>query len=207
MGDCATPLNASAVGCARTVHACFDATRSGCQCTNGECAVPKETCFPPPECPAKVTASGARCLRVDDGKTLLAINEGCACGCSACVPICDGKGPTIALKLPNPPTDLVAPMSVGLPELPDKGTLGVYVRYRGQSANMALIAGGGAGPGAPKQLAITTPTPDFIEATFEGMATWAQKADAPTVVLFVVQQGATAMEVDCVIPYVTATGP
>jgi hypothetical protein len=106
-----------------------------------------------------------------------------------------------------------APASVvQLPQpIAASGRLGVYIRIRGQGSIFVTVAGGVFGPlgaNAPigRQVNAASGT-EFGEETIwepDAWPAWHAASEAPTNVALVAPAGQTTVEVDCVIPFVTA---
>jgi hypothetical protein len=207
MGDCASAVATLGPECTAPpeVHACFLGPRTSCACAD-ECPSTETSCFEDGSCPEAVSsrAPGARCIRPPRESFSVGPNApSCACGCAACVQVCDGRGLSMVVRFlggGDPPAPLVITTL-----LPSSGRLGVYVRLRGM-AELALVAGRANTADrtntalAQRPLKANT-SGEFQELVFDDLLAWTDAAGAPTLLALLAQPGLTAAEIDCVVPF------
>lgn len=181
--------------CPLAAMTCLQEQRRSCACTSDtECTKTASTCTPAPDCPTSVRSAirGATCI---DVKALA--GPVCICGCASCAATCDGKGPILG---PGETMRFDLPASIGA-----SGKLGVMVRARG----------GGRVSVAARSL--TSPTPialgeapadsdftDNLARILDSRAeySWNSLGERP-VVVELHSDPTAAIEVDCVVPFVT----
>lgn len=233
-GDCST-IQAPLTGClAPQEHACFAGPRTTCTCDPRECPTPAPVCFPSDDCPVAVRSiagEGATCGRVREEDIgdfgILQSAFDCTCGCTRCMTVCDGKGPTFGATLGGDGAqdleDFIVPLIRVEQLLPAAGRFGVYVRMRGLTLTTMQIIGGDLGGNAEEDLVylrgalIPSSAGDgFVEHVLydelldEENRTlpleWSSPADRPSVLAMVPPLGTpghTLLEIDCVIPFWT----
>jgi len=231
-GDCTPIFNATEPNClsdhANTAEreSCLAGPRSSCACGADECPATGSTCYPDGDCPPEVIdAAGpeARCVRFapeDFGFGIVTDAGQCMCGCARCASVCDGQGPIIGVLADAMPLYAAPAMNLG-GHLPDRGSLGIYVRARGVT-NLSLGVFTGDYVNDPAHLEprsvyfMTTSLDDFTEQVFFGPDfignkipyAWTDEAGKPTTLVLFNQQPAegaepilTFYELDCVVPF------
>jgi len=173
-----------------------------CACRADACPASASACFPDGDCPRAVTdrtRAATTCHRLAP-ETF----QGCVCGCGACMSVCDGTGPIVATHVPNGQVIPALPLELPQP-IATSGRIGAYVRLRGRGG-LGLQVQGGVSSGAASPVASTSDT-EFTDAVVwepQAWPAWKTAADAPTSLLFVATEGVTTLEIDCIVPFVTA---
>lgn len=232
-GDCSA-IDPPLTGCLPPAeHACLAGPRSSCACGPDECPDDARGCFPNGDCPPEVVAvagEGVRCLRLDDAHVgdlgLLPPGHLCTCGCTRCLSVCDGKGPTVGATIVGDGVvdaeDVVFPLMRVDDLLPAAGRLGLYLRTRGTAATIlyayrgdpganlegleqlgAGLLSAGAGAGFAGHV-LWEELVDDLGAPVP--LTWSRAEDKPSLMVIlpnVTVSGPLLVELDCVIPFVT----
>jgi hypothetical protein len=188
--------------------------RACCGCNANACPTSAAACYPDGDCPRAVndqTHLPTTCRRL-----VPEAFQGCVCGCAACLSVCDGVGPVIAMHVPDSPSAAAAALAVQLPQpIASSGRLGVYVRLRGEGG-LVLDVGGGAFGQLFSRADLLRPVPSSSGTEFKDVIVWEPRADgggwpawhtandAPTSMVFAVPAGRTNLEIDCIVPFVTA---
>ncbi len=214
-------------------RACFAGERTSCACLPSECEARPDGCFPAPDCPPAVSAvaADAECLRVEEEHfgTFGVIRPGfdCTCGCTSCLSVCDGRGPTFGAVLEGDgrltEADFMIPLLRIDELLPPQGRLGIYVRLRNLDRLTVQIFTGDIDMPDPEScfelsrtgLVPAAPDGDFFEHILyqelldEDLATkplvWDDERERPSLVAMLPpldERGFTLVEIDCIIPFV-----
>jgi hypothetical protein len=196
-----------------------------------ECPLSEATCFPAPDCPPEVTAVAphARCTQVtaDDIGDFGLVDpvSNCTCGCTECLSVCDGRGPTFGVALNGDGAlgaeDFFIPFTRIDRLMPNAGRFGLYVRLRGLSPLVLQVFKGDV-DGDPEGLvtlrsAIVPASvgsdygaqvlfEEFLEGGLETTPIqWTEAADRPSLLAFfppLDRRGHTLVQIDCIVPFV-----
>jgi hypothetical protein len=215
--DCKPALlqGGAAPGCAidPTTVSCLTGSRASCECGANECPTDRGACFPAGDCPRFVTDSvrgSVTCLHLAP-EAIVGGTSSCTCGCAACASTCDGMGPVIATHLASTnPAPALRVDNLNL-LLPASGKIGLYLRVRGfvtgDSPGVAIFPSAPGAPAFSKGIAPTSES-QFTDVLAYDPATslsWTTAEDRPTQLALFTQQGASILEVDCIVPFVVAT--
>jgi hypothetical protein len=175
------------MGCLKSEAGCY-LQRASCSCSN-DC--PTNQC-PSPDmaCPSAVPGS-ATCLTLPTPSM-----EGCTCGCTSCMSVCDGIGTGVGANGANV---VFASWNLDAGQLPSSGTLGIYVRARGRTDGLRVAAGAVEQPLSTAPAGIRSDFGDFI---VPDAATWSDPAMRPDSVHLGTIDTTTVAEIDCVVPFV-----
>jgi hypothetical protein len=230
-GDCST-IEPPLTGCLPPEeHACLAGPRSSCACGADECPSTPDACYPPGDCPPEVTAAapGARCLTIDEEHVgdfgVLPPGDRCTCGCTRCMSVCDGKGPTFGATIVGDGSldreDVIMPL-VRLDDLlPASGRLGFYVRLRGTAGTILYVYRGDPfDPGEIVELGTgvlsAVPGRGFTsQVVYQELVgaggvpaplTWDTPEEKPSLMILlpnVNTSGPLLVEIDCIVPFTT----
>jgi hypothetical protein len=212
-------------------HACMAGPRTTCACDPNECPETSAACFPAGDCPGavqSVAGEAATCGRLaeEDVGDLGILSPAflCTCGCTRCMSVCDGKGPTWGAVLDGDGAqtidDFIFPLVRIDGMVPDAGRLGLYLRMRSLTTTTLQIFGGDP-EGDPEELAYlrgalvpATAGEGFVEhVLYDELIdenaetkplTWTSASDAPTLLTLLPpssRPGVTLFEIDCAIPF------
>jgi hypothetical protein len=177
-----------------------------------------------------IAGASARCgqvLEEDVGDLgLIMPAHVCTCGCTRCLSVCDGKGPTFGSTLlgdgQQTVDDFIFPLIRIDRQVPDAGRLGVYIRVRGLTVTTMQIYGGdpdGRGEDLSYLRAAIVPSSpgegcvghvlyvDLLEMDNNTVPLeWSTRDGRPSILALLPPlntPGHTLIEVDCVIPFWT----
>lgn len=220
-GSCVEGLQGAVPGCLTLEQAsCLTGPRTSCTCIADECPRPDEICAPEGDCPTEVfeVAPEARCvpLTPKDFGAGLPSEFQCLCGCAGCLAVCDGRGPVLGVL--NDGSDGYAPVAVDIAaQMPDAGSLGVYLRLRGiATALLGVLKGADPNYELVAYYLVSAPIGTEMESQVHyndpllgtSEYTWSQAADKPTLLVILPGEGTpqtpalSLVEIDCVVPFV-----
>jgi len=223
--SCADALATAMPGCltddpARV--ACLTGPRADCRCLGTDCPVPAGSCYPDGDCPAAVAKrdADAICTRLapeDIGLDQPSASM-CLCRCAGCAAVCDGIGPVMGFLSGSDVVPFPMVFDIGA-KMPDRGSLGIYLRVRGLANVGVAIATGDIDhfdllDWQPGYFVLTPPGTEFVEHVLyadeflHGPAySWTQPKDKPTVIALAASFGKddenlALFELDCLVPFV-----
>lgn len=186
--------------------------KAKCDSVESECPSDPSACYPPGDCPEAVTAvsQGAACFRVPAGSFQENVSN-CSCGCMACMSVCDGRGPVVFQDGPAGDAGVGMPLATidleGL--LPARGSLSVYALMRGAGtlrveATGATAGSVGVGEFRRKSASSWEDTINLKTMSDGKRYSWGQDPNSgpPRTLTLYAGEGAAAVEIDCIIPYV-----
>jgi hypothetical protein len=208
MGECKAALMAPAgPGCVTPeTHECLQGRGASCDgCAAGDCPDDPSACFAD-ECPARVRVDvpDASCVRLARD-AFMAPEPKCLCGCPACAAICDGRGPSVGVRLPPSGGPAMALLALSLEnarrDFPASGRLSLYVRARGLSSVAVVVKRGDQDMGL-ETLGMDNEA-NFRERVLDfPSVSWSDPSGAPSQIVLFTPGGGTLAEIDCIIPFV-----
>lgn len=111
--------------------------------------------------------------------------------------MCDGLGPTFALRPMSSERLATWPLS-----LPDRGTLGIYVRARGRVGGLLIGVWGGNSEPFPMPTGTANPQTELGNYVVRDLQSWDSPQMAPdTLALGFSAMNDIVVEIDCVVPF------